>query len=61
MCSRHREALVVGLRDGGQARAGRACLLDLKLVRLTRDPRHLDSIIDLAGYTGCLAEVLRDA
>jgi hypothetical protein len=36
-------------------------LLDLKLVRLTHDPRHLDSIVDIAGYAGCLAEVLGDA
>ena len=38
-----------------------ACLLDLKVARLTYDPRHLDSIIDIAGYAGCLAEVLGDA
>jgi hypothetical protein len=37
------------------------CLVDLKLARLTRDPRHLDSITDIAGYAGCLAEVLHDA
>jgi hypothetical protein len=37
------------------------CLIDLKLVRLTHDPRHLDSITDLAGYAGCLVEVLSDA
>jgi Domain of unknown function (DUF6378) len=37
------------------------CLLDLKVARLTHDPRHLDSITDLAGYAGCLAEVLSDA
>jgi hypothetical protein len=36
-------------------------LLDLKLTRLSRDPKHLDSIIDIAGYAGCLAEVLGDA
>ena len=36
-------------------------LVDLKLVRLTHDPRHLDSIIDIAGYAGCLAEVMGDA
>jgi Domain of unknown function (DUF6378) len=35
-------------------------LVDLKLARLTHDPRHLDSIIDIAGYAGCLAEVLGD-
>ena len=37
------------------------CLIDLKVVRLTHDPRHLDSITDIAGYAGCLAEVLSDA
>jgi hypothetical protein len=36
------------------------CLIDLKIARLTRDPRHADSLIDIAGYAGCLAEVLRD-
>jgi hypothetical protein len=37
------------------------CLLDLKVARLAHDPRHLDSITDIAGYAGCLAEVLSDA
>jgi hypothetical protein len=37
------------------------CLIDLKVVRLTHDPRHFDSITDIAGYAGCLAEVLSDA
>ena len=37
------------------------CLIDLKVARLTHDPRHLDSIIDVAGYAGCLVEVLSDA
>jgi hypothetical protein len=37
------------------------CLVDLKVARLTHDPRHLDSITDVAGYAGCLAEVLSDA
>ena len=36
------------------------CLIDLKLARLTRDPSHLDSIVDVAGYAGCLREVTRD-
>ena len=26
------------------------CLCDLKLARLTVDPRHLDSLVDLVGY-----------
>ena len=33
------------------------CLIDLKLARLTRDPSHLDSIVDVAGYAACLREV----
>jgi hypothetical protein len=37
------------------------CLVDLKVTRLAHDPRHFDSITDIAGYAGCLAEVLSDA
>ena len=37
------------------------CLIDLKVARLSHDPRHLDSVTDIAGYAGCLAEVLSDA
>ena len=37
------------------------CLIDLKVARLTHDPGHLDTITDVAGYAGCLAEVLSDA
>ena len=33
------------------------CLIDLKLARLTTDPAHGDSIMDVAGYAACLAEV----
>ena len=33
------------------------CLIDLKLARLVRDPAHLDSIVDVAGYAACLREV----
>jgi hypothetical protein len=36
-------------------------LLDLKLVRLSRDPKHLDSIIDVAGYAAVLQDVIGDA
>jgi hypothetical protein len=35
------------------------CLIDLKLARLARDPRHVDSILDVAGYAAVLAEVTR--
>lgn len=31
------------------------CMIDLKMARLTRDPSHLDSIVDVAGYAACLA------
>jgi Domain of unknown function (DUF6378) len=37
------------------------CMLDVKMARLTRDPRHVDSITDLAGYSGVLAELTPDA
>ena len=37
------------------------CLIDLKAARLAHDPRHLDSITDIAGYAGLLAELLGDA
>jgi hypothetical protein len=36
-------------------------LLDVKLVRLSRNPKHLDSVVDLAGYAAVLAELLDDA
>jgi Domain of unknown function (DUF6378) len=33
------------------------CLIDLKLARLARDPKHLDSQADVAGYAAVLREV----
>jgi hypothetical protein len=33
------------------------CLIDMKMARLARDPNHLDSQVDVAGYAGCLREV----
>ena len=33
------------------------CLIDLKLARLTRNPSHLDSVVDVAGYAAILSEV----
>jgi hypothetical protein len=33
------------------------CLLDLKLVRLTHDPAHEDSVVDVCGYAALLREV----
>ena len=35
------------------------CLIDLKLARLAHDPKHLDSIVDVAGYAGILQELRR--
>ena len=35
------------------------CLIDLKLTRLAHDPRHQDSILDIAGYAAVLHEVSR--
>ena len=37
------------------------CLIDLKIVRVTHNPKHLDSITDIAGYASILAELLPDA
>ncbi len=35
------------------------CLIDLKLARLGYDPKHQDSILDIAGYAAVLHEVTR--
>jgi hypothetical protein len=35
------------------------CLIDLKVARLTRDPKHQDSICDLAGYAAILQEIFQ--
>ena len=35
------------------------CLIDLKLARLTHNPKHQDSVCDLAGYAAVLQEVNR--
>ena len=35
------------------------CLIDLKLERLAHDHRHLDSMVDIAGYAAVLREVSR--
>ena len=35
------------------------CMIDLKMARLVHDPTHLDSMVDVAGYAGCLREVSR--
>ena len=35
------------------------CLIDLKLARLQHNPKHQDSVCDLAGYAAVLQEVNR--
>jgi hypothetical protein len=35
------------------------CLIDLKLMRLQHNPKHQDSVCDLAGYAAVLQEVNR--
>jgi hypothetical protein len=35
------------------------CLVDLKLTRLAHNPKHQDSVCDLAGYAAILQEVNR--
>jgi hypothetical protein len=37
------------------------CLIDLKVARLAHNPGHFDSITDVAGYAGLLAELLDHA
>ena len=33
------------------------CLADLKMARLAHNPKHIDSMIDVAGYVACAHEV----
>lgn len=35
------------------------CMIDLKLARLSHDPQHRDSLIDVIGYAALLSEVTR--
>jgi hypothetical protein len=35
------------------------CMIDLKMVRLTHDPNHRDSLIDVIGYAALMPEVQR--
>lgn len=37
------------------------CMLDLKLARLSNDPTHTDSMVDVAGYAAVLAEVTKQS
>ena len=34
------------------------CLIDLKLARLVHDPKHQDSVVDVAGYAAVLRAVV---
>ena len=49
---------VLGVRV--TARQVAVCLIDVKVARLAHDPRHLDSITDIAGYAAILAELAPD-
>ena len=33
------------------------CMIDLKLTRLSYDPRHADSVVDVIGYAALLREI----
>lgn len=35
------------------------CMIDLKLARLSHDPTHRDSAIDVIGYAALLSEVIQ--
>ena len=35
------------------------CMIDLKLERLAHNPKHQDSIVDIAGFAAVLQEVVR--
>jgi len=37
------------------------CMLDLKLARLSNNPTHTDSMVDVAGYAAVLAEVTKQS
>ena len=52
-----RWSLVLGIKVSPAQVA--LCLIDLKLARLTHDPAHLDSIVDVAGYAACRRQVTR--
>lgn len=51
-----RWSLVLGYEISAQDVA--LCLLEMKLARLTFNPAHADSIIDVAGYAAVLAELV---
>ena len=33
------------------------CMIDLKISRLTNNPTHKDSLLDILGYAACLSEI----
>lgn len=33
------------------------CFLEIKMARLAHDPKHEDSLVDVAGYAACLQEI----
>ena len=35
------------------------CMIDLKLARLSHDPKHRDSVLDVIGYAALLPEIDR--
>lgn len=37
-----------------------ALMIGLKLTRLASTPGHMDSIVDIAGYAGCMEQVLEE-
>ncbi len=37
------------------------CLIDLKLTRLTHNPKHHDSIADVIGYAALMSEIMNAA
>lgn len=45
---------------GAEVRADQVviCLIELKLARLKSNPRHQESILDVAGYAGILGEII---
>jgi hypothetical protein len=53
----HRWSLTLGIKVSPAQVV--LCLIDVKMARLTHDPKHLDSQIDLAGYAVCLREVTK--
>ena len=36
------------------------CMIDLKVSRLSHNPNHQDSLLDILGYAICLSEVVKE-